>query len=481
MLIHDAYLTGSFIYNGTDISDITGSEASVAALNQFTSSYNTGSFTGSFRGSGSGLNGVVSASFATTSLTSSFANNLTVTGTITAQTLNVQQVTSSVIFSSGSNVFGNSLLNTQVMTGSVNITGSLAVNGTTATLGTGTTNYLSKFTGASTIGNSTIQTDGSGNLMVGSANAGNAGTINVSVGVAGTTAGGLQLWAATNQTHFIQFGDGTTGAQVYAGYLAYAHSTDSLLFGTNGSDKMTLTSSGSLGLGVIPSAWRSGDVVIDLGATTSLVNAQSLNTRIYTNAFVASGGTNTYKTTNFATYYDQGSGQHRWFNAPSGTAGNAISFTQAMTLNASGNLGIGVTDPDIFSRGDARMVGIGAAGASDNLALALNAGGSGGRGAQIYMGQGGTRHFTISSNVTETRVGTTSSTPLILTTNDTTRLTIAASTGAATFSSSVTASGGASGVGFIMTNTTNSRQVTIGYTSGEAYNYIQAYDGTNFQ
>jgi hypothetical protein len=54
-------------------------------------------------------------------------------------------------------------------------------------------------------------------------------------------------------------------------------------------------------------------------------------------------------------------------------------------------------------------------------------------------------------------------------------------TGAATFSSSVTASGGASGVGFIMTNTTNSRQVTIGYTSGAAYNYIQAYDGTNFQ
>ena len=67
------------------------------------------------------------------------------------------------------------------------------------------------------------------------------------------------------------------------------------------------------------------------------------------------------------------------------------------------------------------------------MALQLNAGASGGRGAQIYMGQGGTRHFTISSNVSETRVGTTTSTPLILTTNDTTRLTIAASTGAATF------------------------------------------------
>jgi hypothetical protein len=40
------------------------------------------------------------------------------------------------------------------------------------------------------------------------------------------------------------------------------------------------------------------------------------------------------------------------------------------------------------------------------------------------MGQGGTRHFTVSSNATETRIGTTTSTPLILTTNDITRLTI---------------------------------------------------------
>jgi len=31
------------------------------------------------------------------------------------------------------------------------------------------------------------------------------------------------------------------------------------------------------------------------------------------------------------------------FNAPSGTAGNAITFTQAMTLDASGNLLVGTT------------------------------------------------------------------------------------------------------------------------------------------
>jgi hypothetical protein len=55
--------------------------------------------------------------------------SLTVTGAIVAQTLNVQEVTSSIVFSSGSNIFGNDLGNTQQFTGSVSITGSLTVNG----------------------------------------------------------------------------------------------------------------------------------------------------------------------------------------------------------------------------------------------------------------------------------------------------------------------------------------------------------------
>jgi hypothetical protein len=55
--------------------------------------------------------------------------SLTVTGEVVAQTLNVQEVTSSIVFSSGSNIFGNDLGNTQQLTGSVSITGSLTVNG----------------------------------------------------------------------------------------------------------------------------------------------------------------------------------------------------------------------------------------------------------------------------------------------------------------------------------------------------------------
>jgi hypothetical protein len=89
---------------------------------------------------------IASASFATTgsyslnALTSSNAltassadtlyvrNNVTALGSITAQTLIVQTVTSSVLFTTGSNKIGSSLSNVQELTGSVGITGSLSVN-----------------------------------------------------------------------------------------------------------------------------------------------------------------------------------------------------------------------------------------------------------------------------------------------------------------------------------------------------------------
>jgi hypothetical protein len=86
------------------------------------------------------------------------------------------------------------------------------------------------------------------NLGVGSTDYGNAGSINVAVGVPGTTAGGLQLWCTTSGTHFIQFGDGTTGDQVYRGYISYAHGTDTLELGAAGTTKASVTSAGNLSI-----------------------------------------------------------------------------------------------------------------------------------------------------------------------------------------------------------------------------------------
>ena len=56
------------------------------------------------------------------------------------------------------------------------------------------------------------------------------------------------------------------------------------------------------------------------------------------NAYESAVNTYRYLISFNASRYEQQSGQHKWFNAPSGTAGNVISFTQAMTLDASGVL-----------------------------------------------------------------------------------------------------------------------------------------------
>jgi hypothetical protein len=71
----------------------------------------------------------INATSASYAQTSSFANDFTVAGTLTAQKLVVQTISSSIIYSSGSNVFGDELSDTQQFTGSVSITGSLSING----------------------------------------------------------------------------------------------------------------------------------------------------------------------------------------------------------------------------------------------------------------------------------------------------------------------------------------------------------------
>ena len=108
-------------------------------------------------------------------------------------------------------------------------------------------------------------------------------------------------------------------------------------------DIMTLDSSGNLGLVVTPSAWGGSFKALQVGLGTSLYNNTSANGTFLGSNFYWNGTNNIYIGTSTATAYAQNGGQHQWFQAASGTAGDAITFTQAMTLDASGNLAIGTT------------------------------------------------------------------------------------------------------------------------------------------
>ena len=106
---------------------------------------------------------------------------------------------------------------------------------------------------------------------------------------------------------------------------------------------MALTSTGNLGLGVTPSAWGASKFAMQLGARASLYGASNLT--VLGNNYYDNGTNNIYIATAAATDYYQSAGTHVWRTAASGTAGDPITFTQAMTLDASGNLGIGTSSP----------------------------------------------------------------------------------------------------------------------------------------
>jgi hypothetical protein len=131
----------------------------------------------------------------------------------------------------------------------------------------------------------------------------------------------------------------------------------------NGSYAGKFDSSGNVGIGVTPSAWVAGHKALQFSQNTSLSsvgNSMLLAQNYFTD------GTSKYLANGFATLYEQnkGDGGHKWYTAPSGTAGNTISFTQAMTLDASGRLLVGGTSAPASGEVKAVLTGGASAGPS---------------------------------------------------------------------------------------------------------------------
>ena len=134
-------VTGSITSLSSSVKDridiVTGS---IDSLNSFTASYSTGSFTGSFKGDGSGLYNIPASGVTGLQLDKIVSGNASasinntgfyvnrdvyVDGIITAKEIHTSIVTSSVLFESGSTIFGNTSDDTHQFTGSVKISGSL--------------------------------------------------------------------------------------------------------------------------------------------------------------------------------------------------------------------------------------------------------------------------------------------------------------------------------------------------------------------
>ena len=254
-----------------------------------------------------------------------------------------------------------------------------------------------------------------------------------------TADSGIAIFTSNATAGYLQFADGTSGAEEYRGFIKYDHSTNAMSFSTNSTARteaeMTIISSGNVGIGT-----ATPDAQLQVSTTDNLIanfqNTRNGATQLFFGNdfnFDATNFTN-YSTTLFfrgdkqnrytsagvvigplasiATIYDnttfsadsqQGAGA-LVFSTRQGTATTASdTLTERLRINSIGDIGINTATPNIGS-----LVG---------TVLTIN----GATQSNLEMASAGASRARIASSSSDTTFETRSALPLVFGTDSTAR------------------------------------------------------------
>jgi hypothetical protein len=119
-------------------------------------------------------------------------------------------------------------------------------------------------------------------------------------------------------------------------------------------NSLTVDASGNVGIGVTPEAWAAFNPVLRIknasaGGGGALAGSGVDNFRMFANTYY--DGAYKRLDTGFATQYGQESGAHVWSYAASGAGDSTITWSEAMRIDASGNLLVGKTSTAFGTEG----------------------------------------------------------------------------------------------------------------------------------
>ena len=187
----------------------------------------------SIEGSGS-ITGVSTFYNATFSGITTFADNINFDANITGVTTFLGVGVTSL------NVLGVSTFSGQLNAGTISAT---TLSATTVSIA-GTLTYQD-VTNVDSIGIVTAR-DGlnvtGGRVLIGTTTEGESGADDLTIATSSTT--GITIRSGTSNAGNIYFSDGTSGAAEYRGQVSYLHNEDSLVFGTDGAERLRITSTG---------------------------------------------------------------------------------------------------------------------------------------------------------------------------------------------------------------------------------------------
>ena len=236
----------------------------------------------------------VNATSASYAATSSYASAFNVAGTLTATTLVVQTITSSVDFVTGSTRFGSLSSNTHIITGSMYVTGAFYV--TTGSVGIGTTSPSQK-----------LQVDGRVRVSDSSGNGGDMAVNDSGLAFSSIGAAPIEFFTSNYST-----------------------------------ERMRIAANGNVGIGTTSFTGWSSTMVLRIqgisGSTTSVLQALSYDSGsgvwMYSGTSIADEPSMIYlKDLRFGSATDLGTG----------------GYNERMRITTSGSVGIGTSSPPSYS------------------------------------------------------------------------------------------------------------------------------------
>jgi len=218
-------------------------------------------------------------------------------------------------------------------------------------------------------------------------------------------------------TPYISISNGTGGINIGVdsadNNFAFLNSLNSIKFlvNTGTAEAMRINSTTAIGVGYVPTS-NAGAHSFGVASYSGIIAGVTLGgsgndygTVGYNAGFTVTNDSYKYLATDYSSIIQFSSGGFKFLTAPSGTAGNAVTFTERMRIDNAGNVGIGTSSPYAPAN-------------YGNLTV------NGTNGGTFSLFTNGTRSFTAYSTTGAVVMGSVTSVPLVLTTNDTERMRI---------------------------------------------------------
>jgi hypothetical protein len=189
------------------------------------------------------------------------------------------------------------------------------------------------YSGYPSAGDFTIRENGVANYLTIAKTTGNA-TFAGAITISKTSSADLRLHSSTYSADFNLI-SGATGANKLGIYD-----------NNGGAYRLIIDSSGNIGIGTTPKAWTTAGGTKALQISTRAALWEAYNGTYLSNNMYYDGGEKYIESDEAAQISLGGDGTIYFRNAVSGTADAALTWNERMRIDSSGNVGIGITNPD---------------------------------------------------------------------------------------------------------------------------------------